>query len=1104
MIIMDNCSRSGVHDFNMASRKAEEAAWRRYEATQWLESQVGPLGISNQPTERQLVSCLRNGLILCKTINKIHPGAVPKVVDTPQVPLQSLTWDSQPLPAYQYFENVRNFLVAAQELKLPAFEASDLERESVENGSAGKIVDCILSLKWFHESKQTNYQSGSSKHMKSPLVMQSVSRLHPRATAALPSDACRHLDLSATSEKTPPAGSNFHKREETVESLSKILVDLMLDAKENIDGKVVASLRNGDMDPMNLFNQILTSCCREQVSMKLPELPLLLKNFIKEGSSLPPHFTSKPTESNAFSASEKSKCCRACPGMCTCNQKHLIDMQEKELQDLKALKFKIMNEFQEMQSQCQRFFNDIGIHINDISTKALGYYKVVEENRKLYNMVQDLKGNIRVYCRIRPTFEADSKNVVDFIGEDGSLFILDPSKALKDGRKLFQFNRIFGPTAGQDEVYRDTQPLIRSVMDGYNVCIFAYGQTGSGKTHTMSGPSSGTSKDMGINYLALNDLFQMSNERKDNIKYDISVQMVEIYNEQVRDLLAEDKTENKLEIRSCNDDGMSLPDARLRSVKSTTDVMTLMKLGEFNRAVSSTAINNRSSRSHSVLTVHINGKDTSGNSIRSCLHLVDLAGSERVDKSEVTGDRLKEALYINKSLSCLGDVIMALAQKNSHIPYRNSKLTLLLQDSLGGHAKTLMFAHVSPEADSFGETVSTLKFAQRVSTVELGAARMNKESSEVMQLKAQVENLKIALANKESSKPMFNRTKEPHTPLEKTPLRPRRLSIENCSAVKTENSVNVQDRSGAKSPSFIPRSRRLSLEGPRTIKKDGLQQKASAEVSKTLHYEPMSQQKYRPQQDPEAVPMLNGQLSNVKAPPSPTNIYQNRSRRLSLEGPRTIKKDGLQHKASAEVSKTLQYEPMSQQKYRPQQEPEAVPMLNGQLSNVKAPPSPTNIYQKRLIKVDGGVQIHPLKLPQTPEPQLLDKNDSHIIVPSDLADSLAAKVTSSTNGKGSQFRRSLRTIGKLINGSEKRSQQIMVEVKSPIKGSSHASPIISPIPAGERTKRRRSLTGIQSSGPNSRRSSLGGKPAPVTYEKERNARTPPPVHPETKTSKRWL
>ncbi|GAU30078.1 hypothetical protein TSUD_332470, partial [Trifolium subterraneum] len=714
-------------------------------------------------------------------------------------------------------------------------------------------------------------------------------------------------------------------------------------------------------------------------------LPLLLKNFVKEGSSLPPDLTSKPTELKAFSARASSKCYRACSGKCTCNHKHLIDIQKKELQYLKALKLKIKNEFEEMQSQFQNFFNDIGSQVNEMSTKALGYHKVVEENRKLYNMVQDLKGNIRVYCRIRPAFSSESKNVVDFIGEDGSLFIIDPSKTLKDGRKHFQFNRIFGPTAGQDEVYRDTQPLIRSVMDGYNVCIFAYGQTGSGKTHTM--------------FISLTNL--------------------------------------TLEIRSCNDDGLSLPDARLRSVNSTTDVLTLMKLGEVNRSVSSTALNNRSSRSHSVLTVHINGKDTSGNSIRSCLHLVDLAGSERVDKSEVTGDRLKEALYINKSLSCLGDVITALAQKNSHIPYRNSKLTLLLQDSLGGHAKTLMFAHVSPEADSFSETVSTLKFAQRVSTVELGAARMNKESSEIMQLKAQVENLKIALANKENSRPMFNRTKEPLTPLEKTPLRLRRLSIENCSTVKTGKPVKAEDKTGAKSPSYIPRSRRLSLEGPRTIKK------ASADVNKTLQFEPMSQQKYRPQQDPEAVSKLNGQLSNGNS-------------RSDL--------------------------------------------------HVKAPSSPTNMYQNRLIKVDSGVQIHPLKLPQTPEPQLLDKNDSNRIVPSDLADSITTKAIGSTNGKGSQLRRSLRTIGKLINGPDKKSQQINVEVKSPIKSTSHANQIKSPIAASERTKRRRSLTGIQPSGPNnSRRSSLGGvKPVPVAYEKERNARTPPPVHSDSKTSKRWL
>ncbi|RZC20509.1 Kinesin-like protein KIN-14L [Glycine soja] len=1004
---MEDGSRNRTH-FNMASRKAEESAWRRYEATQWLESQVGPLGIPNQPTETELISCLRNGLILCNAINKIHPGAVPK-----------------PLPAYQYFENVRNFLFVMEELKLPAFEVSDLERDNLEMGSAAKLVDCILALKSFQELKQMNKQNGYNKHIKSPLPM----RMHSRA-AAFSFDASRHLDLSATLVKMPPAENNFPKREaEIVELLAKQLVDLMFDAKENIDGNIIASLHKEHLvaDPIKVFNQIMACCNGEQPPTNFNELPLLLRDSVKEKGNLPPHSISTPTQSDALSAPDSSKHGEACLRKCKCNQVHLLDMQEKELLDLKALKLKIKKEFQEIQSQFQGFFHDIGSQIQEMSTKALGYHKVVEENRKLYNMVQDLKGNIRVYCRIRPSFRAESKNVVDFIGEDGSLFILDPTKTLKDGRKLFQFNQVFGPIAGQDDVYKDTQPLIRSVMDGYNVCIFAYGQTGSGKTYTMSGPSGGgTSKDMGINYLALNDLFQMSNERKDIISYDIYVQMVEIYNEQ--------------EIRSCNDDGLSLPDAILHSVKSPTDVMTLMKLGEVNRAVSSTAMNNRSSRSHSVLTVHVNGKDTSGSSIRSCLHLVDLAGSERVDKSEVTGERLKEAQFINKSLSCLGDVITALAQKNSHIPYRNSKLTLLLQDSLGGHAKTLMFAHVSPESDSFGETMSTLKFAQRVSTVELGAARMNKESSEVMHLKEQVENLKIALAAKEAQRVTFQRIKEPHTPSEKstlvsekTPLRPRRLSIENCSAVKTDKPVNREDRGGVKSPLLLPRLRRLSLEGSKTIKRDSLLPKVSDNaVSKALQYERVSQQKYHPMQDPESVSKLNGHFSSGNS-------------RSEL--------------------------------------------------HARTPQSPTSIsYQTRLIKVNGGMQVHPLKLPKTPEPPVVDGGDAH-----------GTKVMGSTNGKGSQIRRSLRTIGKLINGPDKRSQQNMVEVKSPVKGTGYTNHLVkSPISAVEKTKRRQSLTGIQPPLPNnSRRTSLGGKPV-VAYDKDRNARTPPPSQSDSKTVKRWL
>ncbi|KAL3632035.1 hypothetical protein CASFOL_025019 [Castilleja foliolosa] len=171
-----------------------------------------------------------------------------------------------------------------------------------------------------------------------------------------------------------------------------------------------------------------------------------------------------------------------------------------------------------------------------MSNAVLGYHQAVKENRNLYNMVQDLKGNIRVYCRIRPTINSEVQNVIDFIGKDGSLVVMDP-KPLKDGKKVFQFNQVFCPTATQ-------------------------------------------------------------------------------------------------EIQSCvSDNSLALPDATLRPVKSADDVINLMKLGEVNRAVNSTAMNSTSSRSHSVLSVHVHGKDASGSVIHSCLHLVDLAGSERVDKS---------------------------------------------------------------------------------------------------------------------------------------------------------------------------------------------------------------------------------------------------------------------------------------------------------------------------------------------------------------------------------------------------------------------------------------------------------------------------------------
>ncbi|CAH9117047.1 unnamed protein product [Cuscuta europaea] len=433
--------------------------------------------------------------------------------------------------------------------------------------------------------------------------------------------------------------------------------------------------------------------------------------------------------------------------------KVFTESQFRSLQALRVASESLKQEVFQTKKIYAEELNRFGLDLNGLIEAAQNYHTVLDENRRLYNEVQDLKGNIRVYCRIRPFLPNQSqiRTTMDYIGDNGELVVVNPLKQGKDNHRVFKFNKVFSPTATQEDVFRDTQPLIRSVLDGYNVCIFAYGQTGSGKTYTMSGPNMSSMEDWGVNYRALNDLFLISQSRKSSIAYEVGVQMVEIYNEQVRDLLSTESTQKRLGIwNTTQPNGLAVPDASMHPVKSTTDVLELMKIGLMNRAVGATALNERSSRSHSVLTVHVRGMELETDGVlRGCLHLVDLAGSERIDRSEATGDRLREAQHINKSLSALGDVIFALAHKSSHVPYRNSKLTQVLQSSLGGHAKTLMFVQLNPDAESYSETISTLKFAERVSGVELGAARSNKEGRGVKELMDQVAFLKSTIAKKD-------------------------------------------------------------------------------------------------------------------------------------------------------------------------------------------------------------------------------------------------------------------------------------------------------------------------------------------------------------------
>ncbi|KAK2418764.1 P-loop nucleoside triphosphate hydrolase superfamily protein with CH (Calponiny) domain-containing protein [Trifolium repens] len=727
------------------SRIAQQAASRRYEAAGWLRKMVGVVAAKDlpaEPSEEEFRLGLRSGIILCNVINKLQSGAVPKVVESPVD--SAMIPDGAPLSAYQYFENVRNFLVAVQEIGIPTFEASDLE----QGGKSSRIVNCILALKSYGEWKQ-NGANG---------VWKFGGNLKPTISS-------KYFVRKNSEPFTNSLSRTSSINEKTLATLSSDFESDKMSGSHSLSMLIrsILSDKNPEEIPM-LVESVLNKVVEEfehRIASQGEQTKITLRDHVSERNGSASKFVvaDKKVENKIHMVAKKEvlidKSCVAAEELQRqhLKQQMLFDQQRRDIQELKLTLHTTKAGMQFMQMKFHDEFSNLGMHIHGLAHAASGYHRVLEENRKLYNEVQDLKGSIRVYCRVRPFFpgQPNQLSAVENL-EDGTITVGIPSRNGK-GHRSFNFNKVFGPSATQAEVFLDMQPLIRSVLDGYNVCIFAYGQTGSGKTYTMTGPKEITEKSQGVNYRALSDLFFIADQRKDTFHYDVYVQMIEIYNEQVRDLLVTDGTNKRypfIKIRSSSHKGLSVPDASLVPVSSTIDVIELMNLGHRNRAVGATALNDRSSRSHSCLTVHVQGRDlTSGATIRGCMHLVDLAGSERVDKSEATGDRLKEAQHINKSLSALGDVIASLAQKNSHVPYRNSKLTQLLQDSLGGQAKTLMFVHISPESDAIGETISTLKFAERVATVELGAARVNKDGANVKELKEQIASLKAALARKE-------------------------------------------------------------------------------------------------------------------------------------------------------------------------------------------------------------------------------------------------------------------------------------------------------------------------------------------------------------------
>ncbi|OQR96386.1 kinesin [Thraustotheca clavata] len=462
-----------------------------------------------------------------------------------------------------------------------------------------------------------------------------------------------------------------------------------------------------------------------------------------------------------------------------------------ELEQSKMALESLQTKFDELMDKYERVQKDLekSRHENLLASPsqqiegeiAQKYVLERRRNAALLSRLQNLTGNIQVFCRVRPLLSRDprvSHNVplaVDVLSitdvaalELKTESVFDDNTANTAPWKMFTFDRVLGQHDSQLDVFREVEPIAQAVVDGFKACIFAYGQTGSGKTYTMEG----TPDQPGLNQRLLAHLYDSlamrgvvvndaagqatftSPPSNHETMYQVNLGVFEIYNENIRDLLEPDNP--NLQIHTDGDTGeVCLPQLAMEAAYSPQHALGLLAQAQKHRATCRTNVHDRSSRSHCVVVINV--KSTTG--LRGTLYLVDLAGSERVKVSGVDGDALKETAAINKSLSALGDVMEALDKKSAHIPYRNSKLTYALQDVLGGaQSKTVMILNVAPGFSTASETFRSMQFAERVRRVDIQGLKPKSSKSlisskqaftEIKTLKQQlsVANSKLMQAN---------------------------------------------------------------------------------------------------------------------------------------------------------------------------------------------------------------------------------------------------------------------------------------------------------------------------------------------------------------------
>lgn len=367
---------------------------------------------------------------------------------------------------------------------------------------------------------------------------------------------------------------------------------------------------------------------------------------------------------------------------------------------------------------------------------------------------------VKVVVRCRPLNRKEESNgpaggIVQMDLKLGQVILRNPRAPPSEPLKTFTFDAVYDQNSKQQDLYEESvRPLIDSVLAGFNGTIFAYGQTGTGKTYTMQGAWLEPEK-RGVIPNAFDHIFTHISRSQSDKQYLVRASYLEIYLEEVRDLLDPNHANTRLELRESPDTGVYVRDLTSCVCKSIKEIEEVMNMGNQARAVGATDMNEHSSRSHALFLITVEcsqpGPDGRKHIRVGHLNLVDLAGSERQAKTGVQGERLKEAAKINLSLSALGNVISALADgRSGHVPYRDSKLTRLLQDSLGGNAKTVMVATLGPASQHYDETLTTLRYANRAKNIQ-NQPRVNEDpkdallrefQKEIARLKAQLNHRK--------------------------------------------------------------------------------------------------------------------------------------------------------------------------------------------------------------------------------------------------------------------------------------------------------------------------------------------------------------------------